>query len=87
MFVVILTPFCCLFVPESMHLPYSSGFLCGYITYAMVHYSTHCVNLKSAWMKDLKKYHMLHHYRDGLVGFGVAYSRFWDKVFGTEIKY
>lgn len=85
-FLGMLLPSICLFIPTLMHYAFKSGFLAGYITYAMVHYSTHCVNLKSAYLKDLKKYHMLHHYRDGVVGFGVS-NKIWDKVFGTEIIY
>ena len=34
--------------------------------------------------KQLKKYHLQHHYADYENGFGVT-SRFWDKVFNTEL--
>lgn len=34
----------------------------------------------------LKKYHLQHHFADFQRGFGVT-SKFWDKVFGTELMY
>lgn len=37
-----------------------------------------------AYYKDLKKYHIRHHFADYENGFGVT-SRFWDRVFGTEL--
>ena len=36
------------------------------------------------YYRDLKKYHLAHHYQDSENGFGVT-SRFWDRVFGTEL--
>jgi 4-hydroxysphinganine ceramide fatty acyl 2-hydroxylase len=38
------------------------------------------------YYKELKKYHLQHHFADFQKGFGVT-SRFWDKVFGTELIY
>lgn len=37
------------------------------------------------YYKELKKYHLQHHFADSQNGFGVT-SRFWDRVFGTELK-
>lgn len=37
------------------------------------------------YYKELKKYHLQHHYADFENGFGVT-SRFWDWVFGTELE-
>ena len=37
-----------------------------------------------AYYRQLKKYHLQHHYADYANGFGVT-SRFWDVVFGTEL--
>lgn len=37
-----------------------------------------------AYYRDLKKYHLQHHFADYDNGFGVT-SRFWDRVFGTEL--
>lgn len=37
------------------------------------------------YYKQLKKYHLQHHFADFENGFGVT-SRFWDRVFGTELE-
>lgn len=37
------------------------------------------------YYKQLKKYHLQHHFADFDNGFGVT-SRFWDRVFGTELE-
>ncbi|KAH8892026.1 Inositolphosphorylceramide-B hydroxylase [Thozetella sp. PMI_491] len=60
-----------------------SGGLFGYICYDLTHYFLHHQNLP-LWYKALKKYHLQHHFLDYENGFGVT-SRFWDRVFGTEI--
>lgn len=61
-----------------------SGGIFGYICYDLTHYFLHHTNLP-LWYKGLKKYHMAHHFLDYELGFGVT-SRFWDTVFGTELK-
>ena len=38
-----------------------------------------------AYYRQLKKYHIAHHYTDHESGFGVT-SPFWDVVFGTEFS-
>jgi len=51
----------------------------------MIHYFTHHGAMKDCnHMKEMKRYHMLHHYRNGDIGFGVS-SKFWDRIFQTEI--
>jgi 4-hydroxysphinganine ceramide fatty acyl 2-hydroxylase len=60
-----------------------SGGIFGYICYDLTHYFLHHRNLP-LWYKELKKYHMQHHFMDYENGFGVT-SRFWDRVFGTEL--
>jgi 4-hydroxysphinganine ceramide fatty acyl 2-hydroxylase len=55
----------------------------GYIMYDVTHYSLHHIRLP-AWLKELKTYHLDHHYKNYELGFGVT-SKFWDKVFGTEL--
>ncbi|KAL4893744.1 hypothetical protein BDV59DRAFT_201514 [Aspergillus ambiguus] len=60
------------------------GGVFGYICYDMTHYFLHHRNLPS-YYKQLKKYHLQHHFADYENGFGVT-SRFWDVVFGTELQ-
>lgn len=62
---------------------YCGGVL-GYVCYDLTHYFLHHQNLP-LWYKDLKKYHLAHHFLDYELGFGVT-SRFWDVVFGTELN-
>lgn len=38
-----------------------------------------------SYYQELKKYHLQHHFADYDNGFGVT-SRFWDRVFGTELQ-
>ena len=62
-----------------------SGGIFGYICYDLTHYFLHHRNLPS-YYKELKKYHLQHHFADYENGFGVT-SRFWDRVFGTQLEY
>ncbi|KAL8664245.1 MAG: hypothetical protein Q9202_003195 [Teloschistes flavicans] len=59
------------------------GGIFGYIGYDCTHYFLHHKRLPS-WYQQLKSYHMEHHWKDFQNGFGVT-SRFWDRVFGTEL--
>ncbi|ETS78961.1 hypothetical protein PFICI_08814 [Pestalotiopsis fici W106-1] len=59
------------------------GGIFGYICYDLTHYFLHHQNLP-LWYKELKKYHLAHHFLDYELGFGVT-SKFWDRIFGTEL--
>jgi 4-hydroxysphinganine ceramide fatty acyl 2-hydroxylase len=59
------------------------GGIFGYICYDLTHYFLHHKTLPAYW-RDLKKYHLQHHFMDYENGFGVT-SRFWDQIFGTEL--
>lgn len=60
------------------------GGVFGYICYDLTHYFLHHENLP-LWYKQLKKYHLQHHFLDYELGFGVT-SRFWDDIFGTALQ-
>jgi len=60
------------------------GGIFGYICYDLTHYFLHHRNLPS-YYRQLKKYHLQHHFADYQNGFGVT-SRFWDRIFGTELQ-
>ncbi|OAL40011.1 hypothetical protein AYO20_00924 [Fonsecaea nubica] len=62
-----------------------SGGIFGYVCYDCTHYWLHHHQLP-AYVRDLKKYHLAHHYQNFELGFGVT-SKFWDYVWGTELKY
>ncbi|KAH0356455.1 fatty acid hydroxylase, partial [Aureobasidium melanogenum] len=59
------------------------GGIFGYICYDLTHYFLHHKTLPAYW-RELKKYHLAHHFADYENGFGVT-SRFWDWVFKTEL--
>ncbi|PSN75031.1 Inositolphosphorylceramide-B hydroxylase [Corynespora cassiicola Philippines] len=89
LFVVLATPFWKLahtvfywdwYVASSVYC----GGIFGYVCYDLTHYFLHHRNLP-AWYRELKKYHLKHHFADYQNGFGVT-SRFWDWVFGTELE-
>lgn len=61
------------------------GGIFGYICYDLTHYFLHHRNLPS-YYRELKKYHLQHHFADFENGFGVT-SRLWDRVFGTQLEY
>ncbi|EFQ33398.1 cytochrome b5-like Heme/Steroid binding domain-containing protein [Colletotrichum graminicola] len=88
LFVVLATPFYklahCVF-SYSWHVATAvfCGGIFGYVCYDLTHYFLHHQNLP-LWYKELKKYHLQHHFLDYELGFGVT-SRFWDSVFGTEL--
>jgi 4-hydroxysphinganine ceramide fatty acyl 2-hydroxylase len=60
-----------------------AGSFMGYILYDVTHYSLHHIHLP-AFLKELKSNHLDHHYKNYELGFGVT-SKFWDRVFGTEL--
>ncbi len=83
---MILMPFYKLFLPLWLAPTIVGGTIIGYVLYDLIHYFLHHTNPKSEYWKDLKIYHMQHHYKDGQLGYGVS-QKFWDLVFDTELKY
>jgi sterol desaturase/sphingolipid hydroxylase (fatty acid hydroxylase superfamily) len=63
--------------------PIHAGFVAGYLLYDMTHYYVHHFSPKSDYGRELKKHHMLHHFKDPTRRFGVS-SMVWDRVFGTK---
>ena len=59
-----------------------SGIAAGYLTYDMLHYSTHHFKLKWNMWQFLRQHHMRHHAQTPDMRFGVS-SPLWDYVFGT----
>ncbi|XP_074283431.1 dihydroceramide fatty acyl 2-hydroxylase FAH1-like [Silene latifolia] len=58
------------------------GTLLGYVVYDVTHYYLHHGQPTKDMPKNLKRYHMNHHFRIQDKGFGIT-SALWDKVFGT----
>ncbi|MBW0562908.1 hypothetical protein O181_102623 [Austropuccinia psidii MF-1] len=60
-----------------------SGSFAFYVIYDCMHYALHHTQLPKH-IKDMKIYHMAHHFKDADLGFGVT-SKIWDYAFGTVL--
>ena len=65
--------------------PVFAGFIAGYLAYDMLHYSEHHLSMKWGFLKYLKRYHLLHHFKTPDDRFGIS-SPIWDTIFGTKPK-
>ncbi len=57
------------------------GFIIGYLTYAMIHYSIHAFKPFKGF-EYLWRHHNIHHFKHPDKAFGVS-SPLWDIIFGT----
>lgn len=55
----------------------------NYIVQELVHFGTHHLPMRHRLLAALKRHHMLHHYRDWDMNYGLFWP-FWDMVFGTH---
>jgi sterol desaturase/sphingolipid hydroxylase (fatty acid hydroxylase superfamily) len=62
---------------------FHAGFVAGYMVYDLTHYYIHHFSPKTEYGRNLKKHHMLHHFKSHSSRFGVS-SMVWDRVFGTR---
>ncbi|KZO98594.1 fatty acid-2 hydroxylase [Calocera viscosa TUFC12733] len=60
-----------------------AGAFAFYVLYDTMHYALHHSRLP-AYVAEMKKYHLAHHYKNFELGFGVT-SKMWDYVFGTVL--
>ncbi|KAJ7057832.1 hypothetical protein C8F01DRAFT_324686 [Mycena amicta] len=60
-----------------------SGAFAFYILYDLMHYALHHTQLP-AYLREQKRYHLAHHYKNFELGFGVT-SKFWDVIFNTAL--
>ncbi|KAI8865835.1 Inositolphosphorylceramide-B hydroxylase [Ramicandelaber brevisporus] len=61
------------------------GFAFAYIIYDLSHYYLHHQRPFFQHYREMKSYHLAHHYKNADLGFGIT-SRFWDRVFGTLLE-
>ncbi len=66
-------------------LPFAAGFLAGYASYLVVHYSVHAFRPPNNFFKILWIHHAIHHYKEPEAAFGVS-SPLWDHIFRTLPK-
>ncbi|TFY57580.1 hypothetical protein EVG20_g8489 [Dentipellis fragilis] len=69
--------------PASVANGLISGAFAFYVVYDCMHYAMHHTKLPT-YMREMKKYHLAHHYKNFELGFGVT-SKIWDIVFNTLI--
>jgi 4-hydroxysphinganine ceramide fatty acyl 2-hydroxylase len=62
----------------------SSGFIMGYVMYDVTHYYIHHNRPAFSYWRTLKDYHILHHYKNPKLGFGVS-NKLWDHAFNTVL--
>ncbi|KAK5814929.1 hypothetical protein F5H01DRAFT_344544 [Linnemannia elongata] len=62
-----------------------SGAFMGYVLYDMTHYYLHHAKVFKIHFKEMKTYHLAHHYKNFEGGYGIT-SKIWDRVFNTELK-
>ena len=81
---LMLAPFFKSILPDNLENIFVAGTLIGYILYDLIHYFIHHSSPKDGYWRDVKIYHMQHHYKNGKAGYGVS-QKFWDLVFKTEL--
>jgi sterol desaturase/sphingolipid hydroxylase (fatty acid hydroxylase superfamily) len=65
---------------------FTTGILCGYFGYILVHHASHHWPLKlGSLLYRARLRHMAHHFRDSEGNYGVT-TGFWDHVFATHIE-
>ncbi|KAG0324062.1 fatty acid alpha-hydroxylase [Dissophora globulifera] len=73
------------FVPEAQAFALMAGLIFGYVLYDMTHYYLHHAKVFKLHFKEMKTYHLAHHYKNFEGGYGIT-SKIWDKVFNTELQ-
>ncbi|CEP12443.1 hypothetical protein [Parasitella parasitica] len=74
-----------LFPPMIAHGVVAGGFF-GYVLYDCTHYYLHHARVFKYHFREMKKYHMAHHYKNYEGGYGIT-SKIWDYCFGTVLEY
>lgn len=60
------------------------GVLLGYLAYAITHHGIHHWQTSSAWFRQRRRWHALHHGPHGSRAFYGVTSDFWDRVFRSD---
>eukprot|EP00123_Amoebidium_parasiticum_P008417 comp18788_c0_seq1/m.20704 comp18788_c0_seq1/g.20704 ORF comp18788_c0_seq1/g.20704 comp18788_c0_seq1/m.20704 type:complete len:341 (-) comp18788_c0_seq1:534-1556(-) len=63
-----------------------AGTVFGYVCYDLMHFYVHHGRPLTKYLREMKTYHLNHHYMNFSEGFGIT-SKFWDKLFNTELIY
>ncbi|MBN4061569.1 sterol desaturase family protein [Bacteroidales bacterium AH-315-I05] len=65
--------------------PFYAGFIGTYILYELMHYGVHAWDFNNPTFQNIKRNHLMHHYRDISKGFGFT-TMLWDRVLKTYFK-
>ncbi|KAJ3072567.1 fatty acid alpha-hydroxylase, partial [Quaeritorhiza haematococci] len=71
-----------LFLPPNVTYAVAAGSYIGYVMYDLMHYYIHHGRPWGAYLREMKTYHLDHHYKNENLGFGIT-SKLWDHMFGT----
>ncbi|KAJ3008374.1 fatty acid alpha-hydroxylase [Thoreauomyces humboldtii] len=80
-----LWQFFALFLPLDIQWGLAPGVVAGYVGYDLIHYYLHHGRPFAEHLREMKTYHLNHHYQDANMGYGIT-SKLWDKVFGTLLN-
>lgn len=64
------------------YLPFTAGFLTGYVIYDFLHFAVHFFQFNNAYFKFIRRNHMMHHYRAPRKNFGFT-TPVWDFIGGS----
>ncbi|CAM0139326.1 unnamed protein product [Umbelopsis sp. WA50703] len=74
------------FMPSFAHA-FIAGAWAAYVCYDCTHYFLHHASIGApAHLKEMKRYHLAHHYKNYESGYGIT-SKVWDYVFSTVLEY
>ncbi|KAJ3291750.1 fatty acid alpha-hydroxylase [Blyttiomyces sp. JEL0837] len=68
--------------PTYMYYGVMAGAFFGFQGYDMIHYYLHHGRPAFEHLREMKTYHLDHHYKNANLGYGIT-SKLWDYVFGT----
>ncbi|KAJ1547441.1 fatty acid alpha-hydroxylase [Cladochytrium tenue] len=61
-----------------------AGAFFGFQSYDLIHYYLHHGRPAVEHLREMKSYHLDHHYKNANLGYGIT-SKLWDIVFGTQL--
>ncbi|ORY91154.1 hypothetical protein BCR43DRAFT_566717 [Syncephalastrum racemosum] len=62
-----------------------AGAFFGYVGYDCIHYYLHHAQVIRIHFREMKRYHLAHHYKNYESGYGIT-SKIWDHIFGTVLE-
>jgi cyclopropane-fatty-acyl-phospholipid synthase len=62
----------------------TGGVTAGYLGYSVMHHAVHFWSLKSAWFRNVRRWHARHHYLAGAGCYGVT-TQIWDRLFRSRV--